>query len=133
MIFETRELFRKYTDSDTLDTIVAYPAVVEMWRRCAADYAALVAVRDDDHDITYREMDSHMAGLRGKLRDLGLNPKDRVALLAPNGYECALAIMSVVTAGMTAIILPPQLPEQAVTGLCMMTGVKAIVYGESMA
>jgi oxalate---CoA ligase len=58
--------------------------------------------------ITYRELAQHVAAMRAWLRNAGLGPQQRVAILLPNGSELAVAIATV-TCNAVAVPLDPML------------------------
>ena len=118
-----REKFRKYTDNETFDKIVSYGTVGEMWKNCINKYADLTAVEDDGKKYTYAQLDedaSYFRPLLGKGK--------RAAILCPNSYEFVKAYLAAVTSGNTAVILPPQLPPDAVYGCCMKLGANELIY-----
>lgn len=118
-----RENFRKYTDAETFEKIVSYGTVGEMWENCVKNYADLTAVEDDGKKYTYSQLDSDVSYFRPLLGKGG-----RTAILCPNSYDFVKAYLAVVTSGGTAVILPPQLPADAVYGCCMKLGANELVY-----
>ena len=129
MIYTTsREPFRKYTDPETFEKIVDYPTVAAMWQHSAAAYKDLPAILDDGRTFTYQDLDRDAAVLRAVLKKNGLEKGDRVGIYAANSYEFVKAYLAVVTAGMTAMILPIQLDETALFGCTMKYALKAVFY-----
>lgn len=129
MIFETRELFRKYTDADTFERIREFGTVSEMWRNCLAEYADAVAVEDDGNKYTFAAIEADIARLRPLLSG---EKGDRVGVLAANSYEFVAAYLAAVTAGCAAVLLPAHLPAEAIFGCTMMFGLKKLVFGAGM-
>ncbi len=129
MIYTTsREPFRKYTDPETFEKIVDYPTVAAMWQHSVAAYKDLPAILDDGRAFTYEDLDRDAAVLRAVLRKNGLEKGDRVGIYAANSYEFVKAYLAVVTAGMTAMILPIQLDETSLFGCTMKYALKAVFY-----
>ncbi len=118
-----RENFRKYTDPETFEKIVSYGTVGEMWKDCAEKYADLIAIEDDGRKITYKQLEEDASYLRPLLGE-----GKRAAILCPNSYEFAVAYIAAVTSGNAAVILPPQLPADAVYGCCMKLGANELIY-----
>ena len=118
-----RERFRAFTDAAEFDRIINIPTVNEMWEKCLKEYKDTVAVCDDGQEYTFARIEedaSRFRPLLGKGR--------RIALLIPNSYEFVKAYIAVVTSGNTAVILPPQLNEQAVFGCGMLFSFDTVVY-----
>lgn len=130
MLTPSREIFAKYTDSATFDKIKEYDTVSEMWESCVAAYGADIAVEDDGKRYSFSALEADAAALRGVI-DEGEAPK-RIGLLAANSYDFAKAFVAITTLGYTAVVLPPQLPAEAVFGCCMQFGVSALVYMPSL-
>ncbi len=135
MMTKNRSVFAKYTDAETFARIQEYETVTEMWQNCVAEYADATAILDAGVTYTYRTLEEDAAGIRFQLsagHDLPFEGR-RVAILCPNSYDFAKAFIATVTLGCTAVILPPQLPDMAVMGICMQYGVDALLYAPSMA
>ncbi|MBQ9414244.1 MAG: acyl--CoA ligase [Clostridia bacterium] len=127
MIFETRELFRKYTDDATFARIKEYDTVGEMWALCAAEYADTPAIEDDGRVFTYAQLEDDVAHFRTSLAAAGVKAGTRVGLLSPNSYEFVKAFLAITTLGATAVILPAQLDAGTVFGCSMKFGLSALV------
>ncbi len=118
-----RENFRKYTDASTFDRIVSFGTVNEMWADRVKEYATLTAIEDDGKKYTYAQLEEDAASFRPLL-----GTGKRAAVLCPNSYDFVKAYLAAVTSGNTAIILPPQLPADAVYGCCMKLGANELIY-----
>jgi acyl-CoA synthetase (AMP-forming)/AMP-acid ligase II len=93
------------------------PALLALRRRTAPDLRALVT---DDAAITYAELDDASADLAARLAGDGVAQGDRVALLAPNGIEWAVAAYAVLRVGavlvpLSTLLRPPELLAQLTT------------------
>lgn len=128
MKIENADRFRRYTDAETFDKIVDYGTVTAMWKHCAEEYAELTAIEFDGEKFSYKKLDEDAAALRSAIREAGIGPRDRVAMLAANSYDFVRAYLAIVTAGCTAVVLPAHLDETAVFGCMMKFGAKALVY-----
>ncbi|MBR6914971.1 MAG: AMP-binding protein, partial [Clostridia bacterium] len=107
MLFETRNLFEKYTDREQFDRIREYGSVTEMWDVCLSEFADRVAISDGGAEYTFAKLEEDAAGFRTLLSSLP--PHSRVGIYAPNCYDWIRAFIAVVTAGHVAAALPPQL------------------------
>ena len=127
MIFETRELFRKYTDPETFDLIREMDSVSELWGRSLALWPDRPALTDDGQTWTFAELEAEAALLRGALAEAGLKKGDTVGIAAPNSFDFVRAFLAAATAGLTAVILPAPYEKQRIFGIGMETGVKAVI------
>ena len=124
----SKEIFRPFHSPEEFEKIVYYKSAGEMWAHCANEYAERTAIEDDGKKYTYAELEDDAAALRGKF-----GAGRRVALLCPNSYEFVKAYLAIVTSGNTAVILPPQLPADAVFGCCMKLGANMLAYHPALA
>lgn len=123
-----REAFAKYTNAETFAKIKEYDTVNEMWKMCLENYSDDVAIIDGETNATFAQIESDAAAFRGVL---GMSGK-RVGILATNSYDFVKAYIAIVTSGNTAMILPPQLPAEAVFGCAMMYQLSAVVVEASL-
>ncbi|MBQ1684909.1 MAG: AMP-binding protein [Clostridia bacterium] len=128
MRIENADRFRRYTNAETFDKIVDYGTITAMWKHCAEEYSELTAIEFDGEKYSYKTLDDDAAALRSAIRGAGVQPLERVALIAANSYDFVRAYLAVVTAGCTAVVLPAHLDETAVFGCMMKLGAKALVY-----
>src|SRR5690606_24472623 len=63
------------------------------------------AVIDPEKRLTYRELDARCARLAGGLRELGLQPGDRVAILSANSHRFLEAYIAIPAAGYAIVPL----------------------------
>ncbi len=126
MVFNTRELFRKYTDPEQFERIVEMDSVSEMWERCLAEFGDRTAIVDNGEEYTFARLEEDAAGFRTLISPCGSGA--RVGILAANSYDFVKAFIAVTTAGDTAVALPAHLDAQTVFGCCMMFGLSCLVY-----
>jgi benzoate-CoA ligase family protein len=88
-----------------------------------------VALRLDDRDVTYGEVDRAASGFASLLRDDGVEAGDRVLLIMPDGPEYVAALFGVLRLGAVGLLLNPGLTTGdlgAIAGLARATG--AVVH-----
>ena len=68
-----------------------------------------VAVRQGDVDLTYAQLDASSAAFAERLRDLGVEPGDRVALVAPNVVAFPVAYYAILRLGAVVVPMNPLL------------------------
>ena len=77
-------------------------------------HAGRVAVRVDNAALTYRALDEASARVAGLLRERGLEPGDRVALMLPNVAEVPVVYYGVLRAGGVVVPMNPLLKAREV-------------------
>ena len=85
----------------------------------AMNLAAVIDAHPDDHialisgdrAITYGDLRRHVAGARGALAAAGVEPGDRVALVADNEPTFVVAYLAILGLGAVAVPLNPTSPE----------------------
>jgi len=77
-------------------------------------HAGRVAVQVGDAAMTYRELDEASARVAGLLRERGLKPGDRAAIMLPNVAEFPVAYYGVLRAGGVAVPMSPLLKAREV-------------------
>ncbi|MCR4683325.1 MAG: acyl--CoA ligase [Clostridiales bacterium] len=124
------ERFRKYTSDEVFDRIRNYDSVSAMWKAILPGYAGATAISDNGENYSFAKLEEDAASFRPLVSGL---PGDRIGILIPNSYSFVKVYLAVVTAGKTAVILPPQLPPEAVFGIGMKFGLSALVYDAATA
>ena len=84
------------------------------------------AVRLDGTVLTYRALDERSARVAGFLRDRGVGPGDRVAVMLPNTPEFAVVYYGVLRAGAVVVPMNPLLKEREVAHYLHDSGAKLI-------
>lgn len=92
------------------------------------DAVALVSRR---RETSYGELREQVAGLRGGLAGLGLEPGDRVALVCGNNWYFVVGYLAVLGAGLVAVPLNPQSPAPEIERQLASVGARAIIVGPS--
>ncbi|HWT91372.1 MAG TPA: fatty acyl-CoA synthetase [Solirubrobacteraceae bacterium] len=92
------------TDLTTTVALARRNALADLLRRSAARYPERMAVSDAEVTRTFAELDADVSRVANALRERGIEPGDRVALLARNSVRYAQAILGVARAG--AVLVP---------------------------
>ena len=127
----THGIFANYTDKETLEKIVDYKSVSEMWTHSVSTYPDKIALIDT-REVTYKELDDEVAAFRTVLVNAGIKAGDNVGVFCPNSIEFAKAYLAITTMGAVAVLLPPHLDAMTVFGCSMKFALKAIVYAEAL-
>ncbi|MGI8661811.1 MAG: AMP-binding protein [Acidimicrobiales bacterium] len=91
-----------------------------------SDATALVS---RGRSTTYGELREHVAGLRAGLAGLGLEPGDRLAVLAGNNWYFVASYLAALGAGLVVVPLNPGSPARELERELDSVGVRAIVVG----
>ena len=127
------DAFARYCSAETYAQIVDYPCVGAMWEHCLSAYGELPAVTDGETAYTYAQLEEAAARVRGTLQANGVQRGDTVAIYMQNSCDFVIAFLGCATYGAVALLLPPQLPEQAVFGCCYKYRVKLILTTPQLA
>lgn len=88
-----------------------------------------VAVRLDDRELTYRDV-QRLAGRFGRvLERLGVLPEQRVLVALPDGPEYVGALFGILKLGAVVVMVNPQLSAAELGGIAEYTGARAAVVG----
>lgn len=94
--------------------------------RVAAD-GHRVALRLDDRDVTYAEVDRSASGFASLLADRGVGHQDRVLMVMPDGLEYVAALLGVMRIGAVAVPINPDLTPIAMSGIARVARATAVV------
>ncbi len=90
---------------------------------------AAVAVISRGKTTTYGDLRSQVAGLRGGLVSLGLEPGDRVGIIAANNWYFVVSYLAVLGAGCVAVPMNPLSPAPEVQRELAAIGARAVIAG----
>ncbi|HEX6022004.1 MAG TPA: long-chain fatty acid--CoA ligase [Solirubrobacter sp.] len=86
-----------------------------------------VAIRLDDRALTYAELDDAAARMSALLKSKGVEPGDRVGLMAPNVPEFAIAYYGTLRAGAIVVPMNPLLKKREVDHYLSDSGAKLVL------
>ena len=86
-----------------------------------------IAIRLDDRTLTYAELDDAAARAAALLKAQGVEPGDRVGLMAPNVPEFAIAYYGALRAGAVVVPMNPLLKEREVEHYLTDSGAKLVL------
>jgi len=96
-------------------------------QRLAEGRGNRVALRLDDRDVTYDEVDRTASGFATLLADRGVGPQDRVLIVMPDGLDYVGALFGALRLGGVAVLLNPGLSPAALGGVAALAGSGAVV------
>ena len=86
-----------------------------------------VALRLDDRNVTYDEVDRTASGFAALLSERGVGPQDRVLVVMPDGLDYVGALFGALRLGSVAVPLNPSLSLAAVGGIVALARPAAVV------
>lgn len=130
-MINNREIFRKYTDSETFEKIIDFNNLTQMWIHSVQTYPNNVAIVDNE-EVTYSELDNRVSILRTQLKQKNIKVGDFVGLYAPNSLFFVISYLAITTIGACAVLLPPHLDEQTLFGCSLKFKLNALIYDKSI-
>jgi benzoate-CoA ligase family protein len=76
-----------------------------------------VALRMDDRNVTYAELDALASGFAAALQDMGVLKGDRVLIVLPDGVDYAAAVFGTFRLGAVVVMVNPDLSRDALVGI----------------
>lgn len=98
-------------------TNIPYPAdqtIISLFERQVAKTPDRIAVVFEGCSLTYAKLNAKANSLGRKLRDLGVQPNDFVAILADRGVEMVIGIYGVLKAGAAYVPMDPAYPQDRI-------------------
>lgn len=136
MIYNTNEKQREYFYSmltpEERNFLEYIPTVTGLLDFAVEHFADLPAISDGKVTYTYKELVERVAVRRGYLKSLNFNKGDRIAVFSPNTLDAMELYLAIVTSGCVSVMLPVQLNNIALMGLCKKFDVSAVFYDNSL-
>ncbi len=118
-------LLEEYAPGNPLEP--AQCAVHELFMQQAARHPERIAVRAENGELSYRELDAASNRLAQHLRQLGVGPGSFVGLYLNRCVEQITAIMGVFKAGGAYLPLPPDYPAERIAFMLEDTGAQVVL------
>jgi benzoate-CoA ligase family protein len=99
-------------------------------RRLSEGRGDRVALRLDDRQVSFGEVDRIASAHSALLAERGVSPGDRVLILMPDGLDCVGALFGSLRCGAVALMLNPGLTPDALGGIAGMARASAAVVHE---
>lgn len=119
--------------SEEMAQLSYIPTVPEFVEWIKGKWGDLPAVSDTAVTYSYREFCSRIARRRFLLNGLGLSSGDKVAIWERTSIDAIEMFLAATSAGYVGILLPTQLPQQAVIGCCARFGVSVLAVRDEFA
>jgi benzoate-CoA ligase family protein len=96
-------------------------------RRITEGRGDLIALRLDERDATYAEVDRTASGYAALLAERGVGPQDRVLVVLPDGLDHVASLFGTLRLGAVALLLSPGLTPADLGGIARLARAKAAV------
>jgi long-chain acyl-CoA synthetase len=106
------------------------PNLADLLTRVAAEHGDATGLVHGDRRLDWAALDRSASAAAAALRDTGLQPGQRVALVLPTGVAFAQAFFAVLRAGGVAVPLNPALTTGEIARSLARSGAVAVVVGE---
>ena len=116
------------------DTKAEYPrdkTVVELFEEQVERTPKRVAVVYEDEEITYKELNRKVNQLAYKLRELGVRPDEKVAIITQRSIEMIIGIYGIIKAGGAYVPIDPDYPYERIKYMLEDCQPKAILVGKA--
>lgn len=88
--------------------------VVSLFENQVEKTAEHIALKFDDKQMTYAELNERANQLARTLRDLGVVPNDLVALVTERSMEMIVGILAIIKAGGAYVPINPEYPDNRI-------------------
>src|SRR5215218_2680136 len=85
------------------------------------------AFRDPHHMVTYKDLFTRTGNLAGHLRDMGLSPGDRAAILMENSVETIESYFAIIRTSGVAVSINPQVTDDEVSYMLSDSGARVVL------
>jgi len=100
--------------------------VATLFDKAAERHAGKTAIQFEDHSLTYAEIQDATSRFAGGLKDMGVQPDDRIAVYLPNMPQFVIAIWGAFKAGAVPTPMNPQLRRREIVHQLKDSGAKVI-------
>jgi D-alanine--poly(phosphoribitol) ligase subunit 1 len=107
------------------------PCLLETLAMTAAARRGDVAIRDEDHELTYRDLTIWTRSIAALLVDRGIGPGDRVAITGSRSAAIVAAMLATVHIGATYVPLDADYPARRLEHMKTDSGAKILLYADS--
>jgi acyl-CoA synthetase (AMP-forming)/AMP-acid ligase II len=116
------------SDMSAFDSRLAlFPEILTLHGRWRAAQAAII---EGERTLSWSAFDSQLNQVANGLRDLGVQPGDRVAVLMHNSLEMVVALFGTIKAGAVVVPLNLSISDQALTTMIADCGAVAIIASD---
>jgi benzoate-CoA ligase family protein len=99
-------------------------------QRLAEGNGSRTALRLDDREVSYEEVDRAASGFARLLADRGVAPQDRVIIVMADGLDFVAALFGSLRIGAVVLLLSPTLTDDSMAGIAGMARARAVIVQE---
>ncbi|AOR31527.1 amino acid adenylation protein [Streptomyces fodineus] len=106
------------------------PCLLEALARTAATRPGDIAISDDGHELTYRDLTRWIGSIAVVLADHGICPGDRVAITGSRSAAIVAAMLATVSTGATYVPLDADYPVKRLEHMKTDSGAKVLLFAD---
>ena len=108
------------------------PTINELVDFAVRNFPDDTAIDGKDGPVTYREMADHIAGLRGFLKEMGVQPGNKTGIQLPNSRLAAEMILAAMTYGAVIVPVPMTMDGEELRGNLSKMDITLFVYADML-
>ena len=115
---------------DWNETRTEFPSdkcVHELFEQQAAKTPAAVAVKYEDQELTYAELNEHANQVANHLISLNVQPDTFIGLCLERGFEMVISILGILKAGAAYLPIDPDYPEERLRQVVKAAGIEIVL------
>ncbi len=101
--------------------------IADLFERQVSKNPGQVALLNETGSLTYQELNERANGLAHHLREIGIVPESRVAILLEPGFDTVVAILGVMKSGGAFVPLDPKSPVERIAFQLEDSGCKVLI------
>ena len=101
--------------------------ISELLVRQAETLGTEIALRDEQHSVSFRQLADRSRRFAGSLRASGIQPGDRVAIYMANGTNWAIAMLGTICSGAIGVAIPAKIAPAEADFMLTDSGASAVV------
>lgn len=128
MIFETKELFRKYSFEEEFEKLVELDTINDLIARFDSEYKDLIAITNHNQEYSYQKLNEDINTFKGVLFDLEIKKGDRIGIFGGNSYELVKSFLAITSYGAVAFIFPTHLDNKEIANVSDGFNLSCVVF-----
>ncbi len=117
------------------DTSMSYPNLPlhELLAKQSKVTPKKIALKFEDHQISYENLEKQAHQIAHYLKDIGIGPNDRIAVLVPRSINLISILMGIMECGATYLPLDPSYPRKRIEFMLEDAEAKCVITTEALA
>ncbi|RUS95014.1 hypothetical protein DSM106972_091740 [Dulcicalothrix desertica PCC 7102] len=129
---ERQELISKGVATAPINEQTANENIVSLFAKTAHTYSDAIAVKYQDQELTYFELDERSNQLAYFLREQGVGKEIRVGIFLNRSHELIVSLLAVLKAGGTYVPLDPAYPSERINFILEDSGISILLTEKAL-